>query len=124
MKAAKFRIYILCPMSCLSLLCYPKWAAWCSKLTFLKASDCVSCDFLDHLLKRYDFGVKWRGWLQSCWKTASFSILLNGSPGESFKSTRGLRRGDPLSPMIIVLAAEVLTQMFLRAQEVGALNGF
>lgn len=62
--------------------------------------------------------------MQTCWKTTSFAILLNGSPGESFKSSRRLRQGDPISPMIFVLAAEVLTQMFLKAQEVNLIGGF
>lgn len=51
-------------------------------------------------------------------------MLLNGAPGESFKSLCGLRQGDPLSPMIFVLAAEVLTLMVLKAQECGIIDGF
>lgn len=53
-----------------------------------------------------------------------FSVLLNGSPGDTFKSSRGLHQGDPLSPMIFILVAEVLARMFLKAQEVGLIHGF
>lgn len=49
---------------------------------------------------------------------------MNGSPSESFKGSRGLRQGDPLSPLIFVLAVEVLTNMFRKAEDMGLLNGF
>lgn len=54
----------------------------------------------------------------------SFVVLLNGSLGESFKSSRGLHQGDLLSPMIFILAIEVLTQMFLKAQGLELASGF
>lgn len=54
----------------------------------------------------------------------AFSILLNKSAVVPFKSTRGLCQGDPLSPMIFILAAEVLTRMLLKPQERGFLSGF
>lgn len=94
------------------------------KVDVFKAFDSASWQFLDHILPLFGFGSKWRMWLQTCWSTAAFAIFLNGSPTKSFKSSRGLRQGDPLSPMIFVLAAKVLTQMVMKAQQVGLLSGF
>lgn len=54
----------------------------------------------------------------------SFSVLVNGTPGDTFKSSRGLRQGDPLSPLIFILAVEVLTKMFLKVQEEGLIRSF
>lgn len=49
--------------------------------------------------------------------TASTRILLNGRPGKRICHTRGLRQGDPLSPMLFVLSMEVLNALILQAEE-------
>ncbi|KAL5702584.1 hypothetical protein ACHQM5_027786 [Ranunculus cassubicifolius] len=75
-------------------------------------------------MQKFGFGTKWIGWLQACRSSAKFSVLKNGSPEGYFSSSRGLRQGDPLSPLLFTLVAEVLTQCFIRAQEATLINGF
>ena len=40
------------------------------------------------------------------------------------KASRGLRQGDPLSPFLFTIVADVLSRMLLRAEERNALEGF
>lgn len=43
------------------------------------------------------------------------SVLLNGIPGKQFLCKTGVRQGDPLSPLIFVLAANLLQAIFNEA---------
>ena len=72
------------------------------KLDLEKAYDHVNWDFLLYLLRRSGFSEKWRHLIFFfCLSTIRFSILVNGNTCGFFRSTRGLRQGDPLSPLLL-----------------------
>ncbi|KAJ9678923.1 hypothetical protein PVL29_020968 [Vitis rotundifolia] len=75
------------------------------------------------VMQRMGFGEKWTGWISWCISTATFSVLINGTPAGFFNSSRGLRQGDPLSPYLFVIGMEAFSRLILRAVRGGFLSG-
>ncbi|RVW63734.1 LINE-1 retrotransposable element ORF2 protein [Vitis vinifera] len=94
------------------------------KIDFEKAYDHVRWDFLDQVLEKKGFSPKWRKWMSGCLSSVSYAVLVNGSAKGWVKASRGLRQGDPLSPFLFTLVADVLSRMLLRAEERNMLEGF
>ena len=55
--------------------------------------------------------------VMQCVTTPKFFLLLNGSMKGFFKSSRGLRQGDPMSPLLFVICMEYLLRMLLKMSE-------
>ncbi|XP_026428862.1 uncharacterized protein LOC113324787 [Papaver somniferum] len=70
------------------------------------------------------FGEKWRKWIDCCVEFARFSVLVNGSATGYFNNGKGIRKGDPISPFLVLLVGEALTYMITKYQEEGLLSGF
>lgn len=50
-------------------------------------------------------------------------MKLNNQLGPYFKSCKGVRQGDPLSPFLFNLAADCLSKMIHAAQRAGSITG-
>jgi len=93
------------------------------KLDMQKAYDRVEWDFLEDYLRQIGFHDRWVLWLMQCVKTTSLSVKLNGEDLPYFKPTRGIRQGDPLSPYLFILVANMLSTLIQQAITMGHLRG-
>ncbi|WVZ77404.1 hypothetical protein U9M48_025274 [Paspalum notatum var. saurae] len=91
------------------------------KLDISKAFDSLAWSFLLEVLQCLGFGNRWRDWIAILLSSASSKILLNRCPGEAIRHQRGVRQGDSLSPLLFILAMEVLSRLFSRAEAAGLL---
>lgn len=92
------------------------------KVDISKAFDSVSWPFLLEVLQRLGFGTKWCNWVSNLLASSSSKILLNGSPGEEIIHFRGLRQGDPLSPLLFILVMEPLQRLICKAEDLSLLT--
>jgi len=74
------------------------------------------------VLKNKGFSEKWIGWIHNILSTGSSAVLLNGIRGKSFNCLIGVRQGDPLSPLLFVLAADLLQSVINKAWQNGVIK--
>ncbi|CAO2039804.1 unnamed protein product [Urochloa humidicola] len=91
------------------------------KLDFKKAFDSVEWSSLDAILHARGFDNRWCTWVRQILSSGKTAVMLNGVPGRWINCRRGLRQGDPISPYLFIIVADVLQRLIRRASENGEL---
>lgn len=94
------------------------------KIDFEKAYDKVRWNLLFECLSMRGFNSTWCGWIKQVVAGGTVSIKVNDSIGPYIKSFKGVRHGDPLSPILFNFIADCLTRMVERAQDNKLFTGF
>ncbi|XP_048492374.1 uncharacterized protein LOC125493253 [Beta vulgaris subsp. vulgaris] len=81
------------------------------KVDLKKAYDSLNWEFIRELLIGLNFPERFIHWIMECLTTPSYSLSVNGGLNGFFQGKRGIRQGDPISPLIFVLAMEYFTRL-------------
>ncbi|KAK3212741.1 hypothetical protein Dsin_017447 [Dipteronia sinensis] len=79
-----------------------------------KAFDTLDWKFLCQVLMAFGFSQTFMDWIVSIMGSSKLSILINGSPPGYFGCSRGVRPGDPLSPLFFGIAEDFLSRLLSR----------
>ena len=75
-------------------------------------------------MRKLGFSEKWISLMMLCVSTISYSILIIGAPTGFIEPTRGIRRGDPLSPFLFLLCTKGLHDLLTQSALRGDIHGF
>jgi hypothetical protein len=92
------------------------------KLDFEKAFDKMEHQAMIKVMQAQGFGQRWISWMQAIFNFGTSLVLLNGIPGKRFHCKRGVKQGDPLSPLLFVSAADFLQVLINKAKDMGLLK--
>jgi len=79
--------------------------------------------FLLQTLCMKGFSPKWIQWVETFISSGSVAINVNNEVGHYFQTKKGLRQGDPLSPLLFNIVADMLAILIKRANEEAQISG-
>jgi hypothetical protein len=93
------------------------------KTDFEKTYGKVNWSFLQQALRMKGFDPTWCNWIEDFTRKGSVGIRVNNDIGHYFQTQKGLRQGDPLSPILFNIVADMLAILIARAKEDGQVAG-
>lgn len=86
------------------------------KLDIEKTFDRIKWDFIDYMLMKKKYPLRWKKLIYSCISSVQYSIIINGKPRGRIKPNRGIRQGDPISLLIFVIAMDYISRILLHLE--------
>lgn len=93
------------------------------KVDLEKAYDRLSWEFIEDTMQTIGFNQSWRRNVLACLSTSRLAVNWNGERSEWFQPGRGIRQGDPISPLLFVLCIERLSLLINHFVNTGIWKG-
>jgi hypothetical protein len=93
------------------------------KSDYEKAYDRIDWNFLDNVLESRGFGPVFRGWVRAILHQASFCVRINDVNSNYVVAGKGLKQGDPLSPILFNFMSDVFTKILYKAASNNLIQG-
>ena len=95
------------------------------KIDCEKAYDKVKWSCVQQTLRTKGFSPKWCQWIASFIQGGHVGIKVNSQVGSNFQSYKGLRQGNPLSPILLNIVVDMLTILIIikRVKDDGQISG-
>lgn len=69
------------------------------------------------------FNPRWASWVMQLVRGGHTANSINGEQGPFFRNARGVRPGDPLSPLLFNLVIDALAAILEGAKAAGHIHG-
>ncbi|VFQ88761.1 unnamed protein product [Cuscuta campestris] len=94
------------------------------KIDMAKAFDCMNWSFLEGTLRAFGFTHDAINLLMANLRSTFISILINGEPHGFFSMTRGVKQGDPLSPLLFIVGFEAFFRFLNHSMDNNTIKRF
>ena len=89
---------------------------------FEKAFDSIAWSFIHKALDKFNFGEDIKRWISTFYQNISSCVSVNGQYSSWFSVKRGTRQGDPLSPYLFLICAEIMACMIRSNDEIKGIS--
>ncbi|GFR99073.1 reverse transcriptase [Elysia marginata] len=86
----------------------PQSQSYTLSIDYSKAFDTISIVTIIEALRMFNFGEKLISWIKALRTERTANVKNGGSLSESFPLERGVRQGCPVSPLLFIIAVEIL----------------
>ena len=91
-------------------------------IDFQKAFDSISWNFIYETLSFLGFSQNFLRWIKLFNKDIKATVLQSGFISEFFNICRGCRQGDPISPYLFIIAAQILNILIVNNAEIKGIT--
>ena len=91
---------------------------------YAKAFDTIEWNFINKSLKLFNFGTELIKWIALLRENSFSRVEQNGNFSENIVLSRGCRQGDPISPYLFVLCAEILSHVIREYPDIKGIETY